>query len=87
VPGGTFRENMHMVPGEPNLPLRHPAGKFKYNYEELLAKSEKAEPQKKRPFSSLGETGQQAVVPEVVEGQAGTKDGTSQAITEIAMTA
>ncbi|RDW57038.1 nitrilotriacetate monooxygenase component A IIA synthase subunit A-2 [Coleophoma cylindrospora] len=44
VPGGTFRENMHQVPGEPNIPLRHPGAVHKYNYEELKAKDASKEP-------------------------------------------
>ena len=29
VPGGTFRENLHNIPGEPGLSPRHPGSKFK----------------------------------------------------------
>jgi hypothetical protein len=31
VPGGTFRENLHNILGEPGLSPRHPGSKFKWN--------------------------------------------------------
>lgn len=31
VPGGTFRENLHNVPGEPLLASDHPGSRFKWN--------------------------------------------------------
>lgn len=31
VPGGTARENLQTVPGQPHLPRDHPAAKFKWD--------------------------------------------------------
>ena len=31
VPGGTFRENLHNIPGEPGLSPRHPGSTFKWS--------------------------------------------------------
>jgi len=43
VPGGTFRENLDHVPGEPGLSPRHPGRKFKWNAKaETDGKEEKA---------------------------------------------
>jgi len=40
VPGGTFRENLHHVPGEPGLSPRHPGSKFKWNAPQTNGKEE-----------------------------------------------
>lgn len=41
VPGGTFRENMQIIPGKPYLPMDHPSAKFKWNAPQHLAEPEK----------------------------------------------
>ena len=38
VPGGTFRENLHNVPGKPHLTKGHPGYEYKWNKEPAEAK-------------------------------------------------
>jgi hypothetical protein len=33
VPGGTFRENLQLTPGDPYLPSSHPAAQYKWDKE------------------------------------------------------
>ena len=40
VPGGTFRENMQIVPGKSYLPMDHPSARFKWNAPQDLAQQE-----------------------------------------------
>ena len=47
VPGGTFRENLHNVPGEPTLSPRHPGSQFSWRIPESEKKVNKSEEVKK----------------------------------------
>lgn len=77
---------MHHVPGEPLLPLRHPAGPFKFNYEELKA-AEKSQRGQKRPFSSVEDAADIVLVNGKKPATNGTKETATAAVAEIVLTA
>lgn len=59
VPGGTFRENLQLTPGEPGLPTSHPAAKYKWDKEYA--------PWEQGPLANAAEVEKVEVIAEKVE--------------------